>query len=150
MLKHLQTTTTTTRTMRLLLRILPRAPSSRLTHTPLPLAHPPPIPRHNDTLRRSFISTPAPHAPKTIGQLKARNSTGPFSWKSGLLFVVTGGGLVLYFRMEKDRLERKRVTEMSKGVGKPKVGGPITLKDLEGRGFSEEDLKGKYSFVCFT
>ena len=63
---------------------------------------------------------------------------------------MTGGGLVLYFRMEKDRLERKRVTEMSKGVGKPKVGGPITLKDLEGRGFSEEDLKGKYSFVCFT
>lgn len=83
-----------------------------------------------------------------MAQIKARNTTGPFSWKAGMLFVLTGAGLLLYFRVEKERLERKRVTEMSKGVGKPKVGGPFTLRDLDGNVVTEEALKGKYSFVC--
>lgn len=82
-----------------------------------------------------------------MGQIKARNTTGPFSWKAGMLFVLTGAGLLLYFRVEKERLERKRVTEMSKGVGKPKVGGPFTLRDLDGNEVTEECLKGRYSFV---
>lgn len=55
--------------------------------------------------------------------------------------------MIVYFRYEKARLERKRVAEMSKGVGKPRVGGPFVLKDLEGREFTDENLKGKYSFV---
>jgi protein SCO1/2 len=83
-----------------------------------------------------------------MGQLRARNATGPFSWKAALLFVLTGAGMIVYFRVEKDRLERKRIAEMSKGVGRPKVGGPFTLMDLDGREFTAEDLKGKYSFVC--
>lgn len=82
-----------------------------------------------------------------MGQLKQRNSTGPFSWKAALLFVITGAGLMIYFRVEKARLERKRIAEMSKGVGKPKVGGPFVLTDLDGKEFTAEDLKGKYSFV---
>lgn len=80
-------------------------------------------------------------------QLKSRQSTGPFSWKAGSLFVLTGAALMVYFRVEKERLERRRVAEMSKGVGKPKVGGPFTLRDLEGKEFTAEDLKGRYSFV---
>lgn len=83
-----------------------------------------------------------------MGQLRARNSTGPFSWKAALLFVVTGAGMIVYFQIEKERLARKRIAEMSKGVGRPKVGGPFVLRDLEGREFTAEDLKGKYSFVC--
>ncbi|KAJ5738428.1 hypothetical protein N7493_001583 [Penicillium malachiteum] len=86
---------------------------------------------------------------KTMGQLRQRNSTGPFSWKAALLFVLTGAGMMIYFRVEKARLERKRIAEMSKGVGKPKVGGPFVLKDLDGKEFTAEDLKGKYSFVYF-
>ena len=61
--------------------------------------------------------------------------------------MLTGAGMVIYFRVEKARLERKRIAEMSKGVGKPKVGGPFVLKDLNGNEFTAEDLKGKYSFV---
>ena len=82
-----------------------------------------------------------------MGQLRARNATGPFSWKAALLFVLTGAGMIIYFRVEKERLERKRIAEMSKGVGRPKVGGPFVLKDLNGDVFTEENLKGKYSFV---
>lgn len=85
-----------------------------------------------------------------MGQLKQRASTGPFSWKAALLFVVTGAGMVIYFRVEKARLERKRIAEMSKGVGKPKVGGPFVMKDLNGKEFTAEDLKGKYSFVRYS
>lgn len=101
-------------------------------------------------LRNSFsTSSPCARA-KTMGQLKQRNSTGPFSWKAALLFVLTGAGMMIYFRVEKARLERKRIAEMSKGVGKPKVGGPFTLKDLDGKEFTAEDLKGKYSFVSLN
>lgn len=63
------------------------------------------------------------------------------------MFILTGGGMIVYFRVEKERLERKRIAEMSKGVGRPKVGGPFELKDLDGRTFTEADLKGRYSLV---
>lgn len=95
---------------------------------------------------RSFSTTYVRPA-KTIQQMKSRQRTGPFSWKAALLFVLTGAGMIIYFRVEKARLERKRITEMSKGVGRPKVGGPFVLKDLDGKEFTAEDLKGKYSFV---
>lgn len=85
-----------------------------------------------------------------MGQLKARATTGPFSWKAALLFVITGVGMIGYFKFEKARLERKRIVEMSKGVGKPRVGGPFVLKDLNGNVFTEENLKGKYSFVSIS
>ncbi|KAL4906781.1 hypothetical protein BDW74DRAFT_166928 [Aspergillus multicolor] len=110
------------------------------------------IPRFTTPLRtqwQPFSTTPARPKARTMGQLRQRNNTGPFSWKAALLFVLTGAGMIVYFRVEKDRLERKRIAEMSKGVGKPKVGGPFVLKDLNGNTFTEENLKGKYSFVYF-
>ncbi|KAF3893892.1 Mitochondrial metallochaperone Sco1 [Trichophyton interdigitale] len=99
--------------------------------------------------RSNAFSTSTVRPAKTIEQLKARSSTGPFSWKSAVLFVLTGAGMIVYFQYEKARLERERIVEMSKGVGKPRVGGPFVLKDLNGETFTEENLKGKYSFVYF-
>jgi hypothetical protein len=55
--------------------------------------------------------------------------------------------MIVYFQYEKARLERKRTVEMSKGYGKPKVGGPFTLKDVDGIEFTEKDLLGKYTLV---
>lgn len=95
---------------------------------------------------RPFTTTPT-RPRQTIGQLKARYSNGPFSWKAALLLILTGAGMIVYFRHEKERLARKRIAELSKGVGKPKVGGPFVLKDLGGNTFTEEDLRGRYSFV---
>lgn len=46
-------------------------------------------------------------------------------------------------------MERKRVAEAAKGVGRPKVGGPFELVDHEGRVFTDGDLKGRYSLVYF-
>jgi protein SCO1/2 len=44
-------------------------------------------------------------------------------------------------------MERKRVADAAKGVGKPKVGGPFELVDQNGNAFSSEALKGKYALV---
>jgi protein SCO1/2 len=44
-------------------------------------------------------------------------------------------------------MERKRVAEATKGIGRPKVGGKFELVDTEGRSFTEENLKGKYALV---
>lgn len=46
-------------------------------------------------------------------------------------------------------MERKRIAEATKGIGKPKVGGPFQLLDHHGQPFSSEDLKGRYSLVYF-
>lgn len=86
---------------------------------------------------------------KTVEQAKARYSNGPFSWRAGLLFVLTCGGLVWYFEYEKGRMQTKRIAEASKGVGRPKVGGSFELIDQDGKPFSSEMMKGKYSLVYF-
>ncbi len=45
-------------------------------------------------------------------------------------------------------MERQRIAEATKGMGKPKVGGTFDLVDQEGKRFTDEDLKGGYSIVC--
>lgn len=84
---------------------------------------------------------------KTVEEAKSRNKLGPFSWKSGLLFVGTCAGLMWYFEHEKGRMQRKRIAEASKGIGRPKVGGPFELVDQNGNLFTSEMMKGKHSLV---
>ena len=56
--------------------------------------------------------------------------------------------MVVYFRSEKERMERLRIVEASKGIGKPKVGGKFELVDQDGKPWkSEEHMKGKFSLV---
>ncbi|KAK5636245.1 hypothetical protein RRF57_011957 [Xylaria bambusicola] len=86
---------------------------------------------------------------KTVEEARSRYRTGPFSWKAGVLFVLAGCGLVWYFESEKKRMQRRRIAEASKGVGKPKVGGDFNLIDHEGKPFSSANLKGRYSLVYF-
>ncbi|KMP02456.1 senC [Coccidioides immitis RMSCC 3703] len=151
------TPTTISHSLRQAFRLSRSSPASRLACQPQLRSLAPSI-SQSRTLRsspilrpggnRAFSTTPALPA-KTIQQLKARSSTGPFSWKAALLFVLTGAGMIVYFQYEKARLERERIVQMSKGVGKPKVGGPFILKDLDGNVFTEEQLKGKYNFIYF-
>merc|ERR1711988_994232 len=86
---------------------------------------------------------------KTVEEAKSRYSTGPFSWKGGLLFVGTCAGLMWYFEFEKERMQRQRIAEASKGMGRPKVGGPFELLDQNGKTFTSEMMKGKHSLVYF-
>lgn len=86
---------------------------------------------------------------KTVEETKSRHSTGPFSWKAGILFVATCGGLVWYFEHEKQRMQRERIADASKGVGRPRVGGDFALVDQDGKLFTSAMMKGKYSLVYF-
>lgn len=58
--------------------------------------------------------------------------------------------MISYFRYEKERLERQRVADAAKGVGRPKVGGTFELLDHEGKAFTDQDMKGVFSLVSFT
>ena len=101
----------------------------------------------NGLSNRTFTTTPLLRKGNTMGKIKTQSFTG-ISWNATMLFILTAAGLMVYFRVEKERLQRKQIREMSKGVGKPRVGGPFVLRDLDGKEVTEEDLKGRYSFVC--
>lgn len=105
--------------------------------------------RISEHTARPFSTTPIPNKYKTVEEARSRYKLGPFSWPAGLLFLISGIGLTIYFRYEKDRLARKRIAESTKGVGKPKVGGPFDLVDQNGNRFTHENLRGKYALVYF-
>lgn len=73
----------------------------------------------------------------------------PFSVVSIGLFIATGIALFFYFDYEKARLQRKRMADENKSIGKPKVGGPFSLIDHNGQPFHHTDLHGRYSLVYF-
>ncbi|WPH01730.1 Protein SCO1, mitochondrial [Acrodontium crateriforme] len=98
--------------------------------------------------KRNFSSTGV-RSYKTVEEAKSKYRLGPFSWQAGLLFLVAGAGLTVYFRYEKARMARARIAEANKGIGKPLVGGPFHLHDHDGKEFTEQNLKGKYSLVYF-
>lgn len=86
---------------------------------------------------------------KIATNFPANSSTKPFSWQAGILFLLAGAGLTVYFRYEKARMSRARIAEANKGIGKPLVGGSFTLTDHNGEPFTDANLKGKYSLVYF-
>jgi protein SCO1 len=99
--------------------------------------------------RRAFSNTSSRQKLTTIDQIKARNKGGPFNLTAVVLFIATAGGLWAYFTYEKERMARKRIAEQTKGVGKPKVGGPFSLVDQDGNVYSSDNMLGKYSLVYF-
>jgi hypothetical protein len=44
-------------------------------------------------------------------------------------------------------MQRKRIADSTKGVGRPKVGGPFELIDQDGNTVTDKDLKGRHSLV---
>ncbi|KAG8628638.1 hypothetical protein KVT40_002503 [Elsinoe batatas] len=121
------------------------SPIQNRTFASLPRPTPTLLPRPSP---RAFTTTSPKHY-KSVEEAKSRYKLGPFSWQAGLLFLLAGAGLTVYFRYEKDRMARARIAEQNKGVGKPLVGGPFALTDTYGRTFTQDDLKGKYSLIYF-
>ncbi|KAH7126690.1 mitochondrial metallochaperone Sco1 [Dendryphion nanum] len=98
---------------------------------------------------RHFSGSAARPALKTMEQIKARQKSGPFNITAAILFVGTAGGMWAYFTYEKERMARKRIAEQTKGMGKPKVGGPFDLVDQDGNRFTHKDMEGRYTLVYF-
>ncbi|KAL8994570.1 MAG: hypothetical protein Q9188_007031, partial [Gyalolechia gomerana] len=94
--------------------------------------------------RRTFSSSPS-RSYKTVEEARSRSHSGPFSARSAVLFLTVGAIMIVYFRFEKDRMERKKIADAAKGVGKPKVGGKFELMDQSGRRWTEENLKGGFT-----
>jgi len=66
------------------------------------------------------------------------------------VFILSGAGLWFYFKFEKERMERRRVAESHKGVGKPLVGGAFSLVDQYGNTRTDKDLTdGKFMLVSY-
>ncbi|MCJ1228571.1 Cu-binding protein [Toensbergia leucococca] len=97
---------------------------------------------------RTFTATPS-NPYKTIQEARSRHRSGPFSFRGAIVFLTAGAGMIFYFQYEKARMERKRIADAAKGVGRPKVGGPFQLLDQEGNEFGEGDMRGKFSLVYF-
>lgn len=130
-------------------------PISRcLHHTSNPTRHQrrPPIPPSSFTTssRRTFTSSSTRRAYKTVEQARSHHQTGPFSARSAVLFLTAGAAMWLYFRYEKERMQRKKIAEGSKGVGKPKVGGIFEMIDQDGRPWTEQNIKGGFTLVWFS
>jgi protein SCO1/2 len=83
-------------------------------------------------------------------QAKDKLAVGPFNLKAGLLFLVTGAGLLYYFRTEKQKVEQRRKAETAAAkVGRPRIGGPFSLVTSTSHPFTHEDLLGSFSLVYF-
>lgn len=86
---------------------------------------------------------------KSPNEVKEKARVGPFSWQAGLLFAVTAIGLGFYFNSERKRVKIEQALEANKPAGKPRIGGPFSLVDHNGRRVTQDDFKGKYLLLYF-
>ena len=76
-------------------------------------------------------------------------NNSPVGWRSLLLLVLTGSGVLFFFENEKKR-RMKTIAENQKGVGKAAVGGPFELINAAtNKKFTDKDLLGNYCLIYF-
>lgn len=81
---------------------------------------------------------------------KNKAAVGPFNLRAGILFLLTGAGLLYYFQSEKAAVDERRRAETAQAkVGRPRIGGPFQLVTASGHPFTHEDLQGSFSLVYF-
>ncbi|KAK4057872.1 Cu-binding protein [Microbotryomycetes sp. JL221] len=97
--------------------------------------------------QRSLSSSPES---SSASAARGRNAIGPFTLRSGAVFLLTGAALYYYFQQEKQKLtQRKKDETANQKVGRPKIGGPFVLTDQDGKPFGDKDMLGKWSLVYF-
>lgn len=68
------------------------------------------------------------------------------------LFAVTAGGLLLYFKHEKDKRDAERAANPVRAqqtTGKPLVGGPFSLVNQDGIPVTDLSFRGKWMLIYF-
>ncbi|KAF7354821.1 Lysophospholipid acyltransferase [Mycena sanguinolenta] len=97
--------------------------------------------------RRAYSDKPPA---SSASSARDRNAVGVFTPKSAAIFLLTGLGLLYYFRHEKAKvLEQQEKDRANKAYGRPTVGGPFSLTTHTGATYTEKDLLGKWSMVYF-
>ncbi|CAG8434403.1 14024_t:CDS:2 [Funneliformis mosseae] len=79
-------------------------------------------------------SKPQPTPPKNFKETVKNRNVGPFSWKGLVIFILTGLGLLAYFKNEKKKVLEKR---------------PFELLNQDGKLVTDKDLLGKFLLVYF-
>ncbi|KAJ7499461.1 SCO1/SenC-domain-containing protein [Mycena latifolia] len=104
--------------------------------------------RAPETCRRScltYLETRRPYSTP-----RENNPATAFTPTSAALFILSGIGLLYYFRHEKAKIIEQQAKERaSKAYGRPLVGGPFSLTTHLGAPYTEQDLLGKWSLVYF-
>ncbi|ORY87770.1 SCO1/SenC-domain-containing protein [Protomyces lactucae-debilis] len=100
-------------------------------------------------LRRTFTCERPRLQIRQPAEVKEKARVGPFSVTSAALFVATALILGLYFNSERKRVKVQQAMESQKPVGKPRIGGPYSLIDHNGKGVSEKDYLGLYTLIYF-
>ncbi|KTW29825.1 hypothetical protein T552_04099 [Pneumocystis carinii B80] len=85
----------------------------------------------------------------TLNTQRNKERIGPFSWKSGSLFLITGIFLVWHFKNEKKKVEQRRHSNQNISIGKPRIGSDFELVDHNGRNVTNKDFLGKYMLIYF-
>ncbi|KAG8901428.1 Cu-binding protein [Tulasnella sp. 403] len=97
-----------------------------------------------------MLTSKRPYSSGLEQAARDRTAVGPATWRSAVLFIVTGVGLYYYFENEKKRVKARKEAELANvKTGRPKVGGPFSLIDQDGKPFTESNLLGKWSLVYF-
>ncbi|KAI8889280.1 SCO1-SenC-domain-containing protein [Backusella circina FSU 941] len=88
-------------------------------------------------------------------EIRAKAVVGPFTYKAAAVFLGVGAGLLLYFKSEKEKVNKMREQKeleksQTQSFGKPKLGGDYTLTRADTKGnFGSDDLKGRFSLIYF-
>ncbi|KAM6495358.1 SCO1/SenC domain containing protein [Amanita muscaria] len=103
---------------------------------------------HSQNVCRRTLGQPT--GVRKYSEFRQRNSVGVFTPASAAVFIITGVGLLYYFRYEKAKLLEEREKEReSKTYGRPNLGGPFTLINGDEKPFSDKDMLGKWNLVYF-
>lgn len=101
--------------------------------------------RHHKPLSRMPIGMDEDYSKMTV----KRSPVEYLTWKSVGLFLIVAFGLTWLFKEQKEKLQLKREAEANRGVGRPLIGGPFDLVDMNGKKYTDQDLKGHFSLIYF-
>ncbi|KAJ6543968.1 h-sco1 [Mycena capillaripes] len=100
--------------------------------------------------RRSCLTYLETRRPYSSANPGPRAPVGAFTPKSAAIFILTGLGLLFYFRHEKAKIiEQQEKDRATKAYGRPSVGGPFSLTTHTGATYTEQEMLGKWSMVYF-
>lgn len=80
---------------------------------------------------------------------KPAGSGGPVSFASLGLMLATGTGLFYAYKQVKDQRIQQATEQETVSVGKAKVGGPFSMKNQDGKRFTDRDLHGEFALLYF-
>ena len=76
-------------------------------------------------------------------------SLQPVTWTSFVLVGLAGAALVYYFQQERKKHRLESEAKRNRGMGVPKIGGPFSLVDTNGKRWTQDDLKGRWTIIYF-